>query len=78
LVHRNKLDLGTQMLIDELYQSYWLMWQKQDAIHLLLNHRFYLDKNSPIKEFTHENIKNYSFTFGVIARDILKRSEVFI
>jgi hypothetical protein len=78
LVHQNKLDLGTQMLVNNLYyRKDWNEWDKMDAIHLLLNHRSYLDKESPIKEFDEINIRNYSFTFGTIARSIFQKSHVF-
>ena len=36
-----------------------------------------MDDSSPIKEFNEKNIINYNYTFGSIARDILKRSGVF-
>ena len=78
LVHQNKLDLGTQMLVGNLYYNKnWTEWKNMDAIHLLLNHRSYLDKDSPIKEFDEINLKNYTFTFGQIARDILQKAHVF-
>ncbi len=61
------------MLVDKLFQSYWPEWNVTlDAVHLLINHRSYLDKKSPIKEFDEYNIKNYTYTFGSIARRLLK------
>jgi hypothetical protein len=61
------------MLVDKLYFTYWPEWNETlDAVHLLINHRSYLDKNSPIQEFNEFNIQNYTFTFGKIARELLK------
>jgi hypothetical protein len=78
LVHQNKLDLGTQMLVGNLYYNKdWKEWKDMDAMHLLLNHRSYLDKESPIKEFDEINIKNYTFTFGKITRSIFQKAHVF-
>lgn len=67
------------MLIGNLYKTKsWKQWKKMDTIHLLINHRDYLDKESKIKQFDEKNIQNYEFTFGEIARDILNRSEILI
>ncbi len=75
LAHAVKIRLGTHMLVDNLYYRYWPEWNKTlDACHLLINHRSYLDKNSPIKEFNEQNVKNYNFTFGFIARGLLDRA----
>jgi hypothetical protein len=61
------------MLVDKLYHTNWTQLNiTLDAVHLLINHRSYLDKNSPIKEFDEFNIQNYSYTFGTIARNLLK------
>jgi hypothetical protein len=65
------------MLINELFKSYWKEWRNMDCIHLLINHRSYLDKESPIKEFNESNIKDYKFTFGEIARELIQRSGAF-
>jgi hypothetical protein len=54
----------------------WKEWKSMDSLHLLVNHRYYLDKDSPIKVFNETNIQKYQFTFGQIARDILNRSQV--
>jgi len=65
------------MLINELFKSYWKEWRNMSCIHLLINHRSYLDKESPIKEFNELNIKDYKFTFGVIARELIQRAGAF-
>lgn len=36
-----------------------------------------MDPDSPIKEFDEVNVQDYKFTFGEIARDLLKRSGAF-
>ena len=72
LVHRVKLLFGVHMLVHNLYKSYWEDWRKQYAIHLLVNHRSYLDKEHLDKwpEFTAENIRDHNYTFGTMAREI--------
>lgn len=72
LVHRVKLLFGVHMLVHNLYKIYWEGWRKQYAVHLLLNHRSYLDKEHYDKwpVFTAENIKNYNYTFGVMAKEV--------
>ena len=71
LVHRVKLLFGVHMLIHNLYKTYWEDWRKQFVIHLLINHRSYLDKEHLDKwpVFTAENIKSYTNTFGTMARE---------
>ena len=65
------------MLVPELYKTKnWSKWKQMDSIHLLINHRSYLDKESNIKEFNEINIQNYQFTFGEIAKDILTKNEI--
>jgi hypothetical protein len=80
LGHSVKIDLGTQNLGGELYLwDEWPApgWRALDCIHLLIRHRVYMDPDSPIKDFDEINIKNYTFPFGEIARDLLKRSKAF-
>ncbi len=60
-------------MIRELYQSTWSGWKSLDTIHLMINHRYYMDKDSPIKEFDSENIKTYDKTYGFMCREILNR-----
>ena len=55
-----------------LYFKYCKDWRTSlEAIHLLINHRHYLDAKSPIKEFDENNILNYNYTFGEMCREIL-------
>ena len=77
LAHVVKLKLGTHNLVDNLYKKYWPNWNELDAIHLLINHRYYLDKESLIKEFDENNIKLYNFTYGYMVRDIMNRTKIF-
>lgn len=71
LIHRVPILFGVHNLVNELYKISWSEWRTFYAIHLLIRHRDYLDKESPIKEFNEENIKNYTFTFGEMARMVL-------
>jgi hypothetical protein len=65
------------MLVNNLYKVNWPEWKTLDTIHLLINHRYYLDKESPIKEFDEINIKTYKYTYGEMVRDILNRTNSF-
>ncbi|GAB6027910.1 hypothetical protein CHUAL_002125 [Chamberlinius hualienensis] len=71
LVHRVKLLFGVHMLVHKLYKFYWPQWTNQFTVHLLIRHRSYLDKKSPIKTFDEENIKSYNQTWGEMARLVL-------
>ena len=74
-----KLKLGTQDLVKELYRKEnWNEWTTYDSIHLLINHRSYLDKESPIKDFDELNIWTYNRTYGIMVRSILRRANLFI
>jgi hypothetical protein len=77
LAHAVKFKLGTHMLINNLYKANWPESKTLDTIHLLINHRSYLDKESPIKEFNEINIKTYKYTYGEMVRDILNRTNSF-
>ena len=72
--------LGTQNLIDFLYFNDFneTIWSQFDMIHLLINHRYYLDANSTIKEFDEINIWKYNYTYGNIARSVLTKARMFI
>ena len=69
---------GTQMLAGQMFQTYWPEWKEMETIHLTINHRYYLDKESPIKEFDEINIWNYTYTYGEMCRNILKKANLFI
>ncbi len=73
MAHTVKSKLGTDMLIHKLYKTYWLEWKEFDTVHLLINHRSYLDKNSPIRHFDEFNIQNYNYTYGYMVREILDK-----
>ena len=75
LAHVVEKKLGTDMLMEELYEfKNWKEWTKYDAIHLLINHRSYLDINyNKTKEFDEFNIMTYNYTFGLMARQILNK-----
>ena len=60
------------MLVPQLYKSQWPQWRQQDTIHLLINHRSYLDPHfKEYPAFDNINIANYSYTFGDMAREML-------
>jgi hypothetical protein len=49
-----------------------------DSIHTLINHRSYLDTETPwIKEFDEFNILNYTRGYGEMCRDVLERIKDF-
>ena len=57
LVHRVGLKLGVHMLAHNLYSTMWNEWRDQDAIHLLYNHRSYLDPHyNCTKDFNETNV----------------------
>lgn len=71
LVHRVKCRFGVHMLMHELYDSTeWPGWQqKQDTVHLLINHRSYLDPHyTEYQDFDEDNIQTYPYMFGHLAR----------
>ena len=78
LAHRVQIKLGTHMLIHNLFKIYWPEYKSLDAIHLLINHRSYLDKELLIKEFNEENIKTYNFTYGEMCRNVLDRMKPYL
>jgi len=72
LLHRVKLKFGVHMLVPKLYLTQWPEWRQQDTIHLLINHRSYLDPHfKEYPAFDNVNIANYSYTFGDMAREML-------
>ena len=77
LAHSVRIKFGTHLLVKELYYIGDYDWRRLIALHLLINHRPYMDPDSPIKEFDEVNVQDYKFTFGEIARDLLKRSGAF-
>ncbi len=79
MAHKVYLNLGTQNVFTELYLwSNWHEWRKMDSIHTLINHRSYLDTETPwIKEFDEFNILNYTRGYGEMCRDVLERIKDF-
>jgi hypothetical protein len=69
--------LGTHNLIVALYKLYWPEWTNLQTVHLLMNHRYYLDVESPIREFNETNIIGYNYTYGYMVRNITSRIIVF-
>jgi hypothetical protein len=56
----------------------WNGWRDLNSVHLMINHRHYLDKESPIKEFNETNIWTYNRTYGAMVRTILRKANLFI
>jgi hypothetical protein len=74
LAHSVEIKFGTQtQLSTMLYNENQKDWKDFDAIHLLTNHRYYMDPSSEIKAFDEHNIMTYNFTYGEMVRDIMQR-----
>jgi len=56
----------------------WDGWREFSTIHLLINHRSYLDEYSPIKEFNETNIWTYNQAYGKMVRIILRQANIFV
>ncbi|KAJ9587789.1 hypothetical protein L9F63_018772, partial [Diploptera punctata] len=72
LVHRVNYLFGVHISFTaKLYKVYWKDWRTLYCVHLLTNHRYYLDKENyeQYPSFDEENIKNYNYTFGEMARE---------
>lgn len=79
LAHVVKVKLGTHMLVGQLFhEKNWSKWKDLETVHLLINHRVYLDKDSPIKEFNETNIWTYDRTYGIMVRSILRKFNLFV
>ena len=66
LVHRVKWRLGVGALTYHLYNSKWPLWRMAlDTVHLLVNHRSYLDDHyEEYPVFNESNIVHHPYTFG--------------
>lgn len=53
-------------------------WRNYATIHTLIRHRAYMDKNSSIRSFNEVNIWTYDKGYGRMARDVLKRANLFM
>ena len=76
LVHREKTRLGTQFLIHEIYQLAGYPWkEKLDTVHLLINHRNYLDLNfKDYRNFNERNTIHFPYEFGEMVRFVLNHT----
>ncbi len=73
-MHRAKLRLGVTQPMDQLYESKeWPKWdQHYDTIHLLTDHRYYLDPHfKEYPEINERNIQHYPYMFGKLARRVI-------
>lgn len=75
IVHRVASDFGVQDLHYLLYVSDdcdWPDWRRMDTVHLLANHRWYLDPHfDHYRSFNERNVAHYPFTFGEMARLVM-------
>ena len=79
LAHAINIKLGTYIYSNQLYKmNDWKKWKDLETIHLLINHRFYSDKESPIKDFDEQNIWTYNRTYGIMVRSILRRANLLL
>ena len=78
LVHRQESRLGVKFMMREIYQSSDYPWREElDAVHLLINHRMYLDMYfKDYRYFNERNILHYPFNFGEMARLVLNTSYI--
>lgn len=76
LAYRDKKRIITQFAMRELYQETLgetNFTTKYDAVHLLMRHRSYLDMHFKVyRYFNERNIRHYPFSFGDLARDVMK------
>ena len=56
----------------------WTTWDVDlDSVHLLINHRFYLDLHfKTYRYFNEHNIQHYPFVFGKMARRVLNQPPI--
>jgi len=72
-IHRVIQKFGTDTSISYyLFTQNWNKWKEFDAIHLLINHRYYMYKENYklYPEFNEQTILKYNFTFGEMIRSI--------
>ena len=76
VVHREKIRLGTQFLIHEIYQLTDYHWKdKLDTAHLLINHRNYIDLHfKDYRYFNERNIIHFPYEFGEMVRRVLNHT----
>ncbi|XP_057376449.1 uncharacterized protein LOC130697557 [Daphnia carinata] len=76
LVHRVKMQFGADYdLSYNLYTYKEFDWRTLDTVHLMINHRYYMDPRYNETPFFDENIvKNYAYPFGEMAREMIAAS----
>ncbi len=72
IVHRVEKNFGVTVLLHMLYEELdWTEWKQMDTVHVISNHRFYLDSNfEHYPVFNERNILHYPFAFGEMARRV--------
>ncbi|XP_046641059.1 uncharacterized protein LOC124326343 [Daphnia pulicaria] len=73
LIHRVKGDFGADTSVSmSLYKNRKFDWRHLDIIHLLMNHRSYMDpKYNQTPVFDENNIRTYEYPFGDMVRQLL-------
>jgi hypothetical protein len=73
LVHRVQFRFGADTNTSwRLYTDPEFEWRQLDTIHLLVNHRSYMDPYyNDTPDFNEETIASYPFPFGQMAREVL-------
>ena len=78
-VHREEGRLGVKFLVREMYQEKedTFSWRDHlDTVHLLINHRSYLDMfYKDYRYFNERNIVHYPFNLGEMARVVLNHQQ---
>ena len=56
----------------------WNNRKNFNTIHLMINHRYYMDKDATIKEFDETNIWTFNKTYGTMARILLRKAKLLL
>jgi hypothetical protein len=65
-------DFGTHgNYLNKLYNQTWNGWEDLEAIHLSISLRYDYDRSIMI--FNSKNILQYNRTFGIMAREIMRK-----
>ncbi len=81
LAKKVRFKLGTWVhYVEELFQmNNWNNWKNFNTIHLMINHRYYMDKDAAaIKEFDETNIWTFNKTYGTMARILLRKANLLL
>ncbi|EFX86324.1 hypothetical protein DAPPUDRAFT_313305 [Daphnia pulex] len=76
LIHRVKVQFGADLVLSlNLYTKKEFDWRSLDTIHLMINHRSYLDPNyNQTPSFDEKIVQMYPYPFGEMAREMVLAS----